>query len=177
MTSQITGISIVWSTVCSGADKKKHRSSASLAFVRGIHRWPWWYFLRPIPIIVNKSHKKWISIKNESKYKIPEKFIWKCWIQDYQPFIQTSMCVDICERLHKANSIQICHFTSTGNPTVEIRRYYDRLISTMWLLVLLKATSLYSVRLLVYFAGADHARLSAGTSGSDEVYAGTEAAL
>ena len=27
-------------TVCSGADQRKHKSSASLAFVRGIHRWP-----------------------------------------------------------------------------------------------------------------------------------------
>ena len=38
--SQITGVSIVYSTVCSGADQRKHQSSASLAFVRGIHRWP-----------------------------------------------------------------------------------------------------------------------------------------
>ena len=38
--SQITSVSIVWSTVCSGADQRKHQSSATLAFVRGIHRWP-----------------------------------------------------------------------------------------------------------------------------------------
>ena len=35
MTSQITGISIVYSTVCPGADQRKHQSSASLAFVGG----------------------------------------------------------------------------------------------------------------------------------------------
>ena len=40
MASQITGVSIVRPTVCSGADQRKHQSSASLAFVRGIHRWP-----------------------------------------------------------------------------------------------------------------------------------------
>ena len=40
MLSQITGVSIVYSTVCSGADQRKHHSSASVAFVRGIHRWP-----------------------------------------------------------------------------------------------------------------------------------------
>ena len=34
--SQIIGVSIVCSTVCSGADKK-NQSSVSLAFVRGIH--------------------------------------------------------------------------------------------------------------------------------------------
>ena len=34
--SQITGVSIVYSTVCSGADQRKQKSSESLAFVRGI---------------------------------------------------------------------------------------------------------------------------------------------
>ena len=46
MASQITGVSMVCSTVCSGADQRKHQSSASLAFVRGIYRWP-----------VNSPHK------------------------------------------------------------------------------------------------------------------------
>ena len=40
MASQITSLSIVCSPVGSGADKRKHQSSALLAFVRGIHRWP-----------------------------------------------------------------------------------------------------------------------------------------
>ena len=40
MASQITGASIVPSTVCSSADQRKHQNSVSLAFVRGIHRWP-----------------------------------------------------------------------------------------------------------------------------------------
>ena len=38
--SQITSFTIVYSTVYSGADQRKHQSSASLAFVRGIHRKP-----------------------------------------------------------------------------------------------------------------------------------------
>ena len=38
MVSQITSLTIVYSTVYSGADQRKHKSSASLAFVRGIHR-------------------------------------------------------------------------------------------------------------------------------------------
>ena len=37
--SPITSLMIVCSTVYSGADQRKHRSSASLAFVREIHRW------------------------------------------------------------------------------------------------------------------------------------------
>ena len=46
MVSQITDVSIVYSNVCSGADQIKHQSSASLALVRVIHRWP-----------VNSPHK------------------------------------------------------------------------------------------------------------------------
>ena len=45
MASQITNLTIVYSDIYSGA-VKKHQSSASLAFVRGIHRWP-----------VNSPHK------------------------------------------------------------------------------------------------------------------------
>ena len=40
MAAQITGVSIVCSSVCLGTDQGKHQSSASLAFVEGIHRWP-----------------------------------------------------------------------------------------------------------------------------------------
>ena len=46
MTSPINSVSIAYSTVCSGPDHRKHQSSASLAFVRGIHRRP-----------VNSPHK------------------------------------------------------------------------------------------------------------------------
>ena len=44
--SQITSLTIVYSAVYSDADQRKHQSSASLAFVRGIHRGP-----------VNSPHK------------------------------------------------------------------------------------------------------------------------
>ena len=40
MASQITSLTIVYSTVYSHADQRKHQSSASLVFVRGIHRSP-----------------------------------------------------------------------------------------------------------------------------------------
>ena len=39
MASQITRVSIVYSTLCSGTDQRKHQSFASRAFMRGIHRW------------------------------------------------------------------------------------------------------------------------------------------
>ena len=53
--SVITGVSIVYSTVCSSANQRKHQSSALLAFVRGIHRWP-----------VNSPHKG--NAENVSKW-------------------------------------------------------------------------------------------------------------
>ena len=40
MASKITSLTIVSPTVYSGAHQREHQSSASLAFVRGIHRWP-----------------------------------------------------------------------------------------------------------------------------------------
>ena len=38
MVSQITSLTIAYSTVYSGADQRRHQ--ISMAFVRGIHRWP-----------------------------------------------------------------------------------------------------------------------------------------
>ena len=40
MASQITSLTIVYTTVYSGADQRKQQSSASLAFVWEIHRGP-----------------------------------------------------------------------------------------------------------------------------------------
>ena len=39
MAPQTTNLTIVHSSVYSGADQRKQQSSASLVFVRGIHRW------------------------------------------------------------------------------------------------------------------------------------------
>ena len=41
MPSQITSLTVVYSTVYSDADQRKHQSSASLAFVWGIHQDRW----------------------------------------------------------------------------------------------------------------------------------------
>ena len=38
MASQITSLTVVYSVVYSGTDQRKHQSSVSLAFVRGIQR-------------------------------------------------------------------------------------------------------------------------------------------
>ena len=62
--SQITDVSIVYSTVCLVTDQRKHQSSASLAFVRGIRRCPVnfphkgpvtrkMFPFEPLPVILN----------------------------------------------------------------------------------------------------------------------------
>ena len=50
--SQITNATSVYSTVYSGADQRKYQSSASLAFVWEIRRWP-----------VNSPHKWQVTLK------------------------------------------------------------------------------------------------------------------
>ena len=54
--SQITSLTIVYSNVYSDADQRKHQSSASLAFVWGIHRGP-----------VNSPHK-WPATRKMSPF-------------------------------------------------------------------------------------------------------------
>ena len=65
--SQITSLTSVYSIVYSGTDQRKHQSSASLAFVRGIHRRP-----------VNSPHK----------WPVTRKML---------PFDDVIMVSDICE--------------------------------------------------------------------------------
>ena len=62
MASQITSLTIVYSTLYSGADQRKHQSSASLAFVRGIHRSP-----------VNSPHKRPVT----NRMDVPSNFWYK----------------------------------------------------------------------------------------------------
>ena len=50
--SQITSLTIVYSTVYSGADQREHQGSASLVFVQGIHGWP-----------ANSPHKRPVTRK------------------------------------------------------------------------------------------------------------------
>ena len=50
--SQFTSLTFVYSTVYLGADQRKHQSSALLAFVWVIHRWP-----------VNSPHKEPVTRK------------------------------------------------------------------------------------------------------------------
>ena len=87
--SQITSLTIVYSTVYSGADQSKHQSSASLAFVRGIHRGP-----------VNSPHKwpvtrKMFPFDDVIMWSLQMSPLWNqnpknpvCWFNKKMPFHQ-----------------------------------------------------------------------------------------
>ena len=67
MASPITGVSIVCSTVYSGADQRKHQSSVSQAFMQRLHQWP-----------VDSHHKgpvtwKCIHLMTSSCFKMTDK--------------------------------------------------------------------------------------------------------
>ena len=68
--SQITSLTIVYSTVYPGADQSKHQSSASLAFVWGIHRgpvnsphkWPVTRKMLPFDDVITSTHEHWSNL-------------------------------------------------------------------------------------------------------------------
>ena len=127
MASQITSLTIVYSTVYSGADHRKHQSSASLAFVRGIYRWP-----------VNSSHKrpvtrkmsvfddvimiqaKWVHLRN-LRHRI---MIWTVLFQSYH---NTSIQTHRSQRPH-------CH-THVHTHTNTLARASDSIQCTQYLAV------------------------------------------
>ena len=78
--SQITSLTIVYASVYSGADQSKHQSSASLAFVWGIHRGPvnsphkWPVTRKMFPfddVIMFTGYATWPKIMTWPSTKIP----------------------------------------------------------------------------------------------------------
>ena len=64
--SQITSLTVVYSIVYSGAEQRKHQSSASLAFLRGIQRDRW------IPRTKGQQRGKWsIRWRHNGLTKLP----------------------------------------------------------------------------------------------------------
>ena len=93
MTSQMISLTNVYSTVYSGADQRKHQSSASLAFVRGIHRWPgnsphkW-------PVMREKFPFDDVIMRNSSSWKTHSRYLGCWWPSDVRS--QGISTHDIC---------------------------------------------------------------------------------
>ena len=100
MASQITSLTIVYSTVYSGTDQRKHQSSASLAFVWRIHRWP-----------VNSPHK-WPVTRKMFPFddvimwrKIPKSCQMQCYLPLYYYILGTIM--KFCAQ-HSSHTVVVC---------------------------------------------------------------------
>ena len=89
MASQITSLTIVYSTI----DQRKHQRPASLAFVRGIHRWP-----------VNSPHKGPVTGK---MFPFDDVIMWfdfvphrytllAAWISPQYWFLRNRFKIDLC---------------------------------------------------------------------------------
>ena len=74
MASHITSLTIVYLTVYSGVDQRKHQSSTSLAFVRGIRRWP-----------VNSPHRGPVTWKMFPFDDVIISFLWVRFLWEENP--------------------------------------------------------------------------------------------
>ena len=92
MASQITSLTIAYSTVYSRRRSKKHQSSASLAFVRGIHRWP-----------VNSSHKGPVTRKMLPFDDVTMRYVsvGNILMPNYNIVVTTMLCTKLRKNLYK----------------------------------------------------------------------------
>ena len=100
--SLITSLTIVYSTVYSGADQRKHQSPASLAFVRGIHRGP-----------VNSPHKWPVTRKL---------FPFDDVIMHVAEMYMSHLSI-ISESCHEANFVATCDTACYHNDNLLCRRW------------------------------------------------------
>ena len=93
MASQTTDVLVVCSTVCSDTDQRKEQSSASLTFVRRIHRWP-----------VNSPHKGPVTRKMFPFDDIIMKYYGKDWWRGLIDIIVDSLMalehIDVVSNAH-----------------------------------------------------------------------------
>ena len=103
MASQITSVSIVCASVCSGADQRQHQSSTSLAFVRGIHRWPM-DFPHKGPVTRKMLSFEDVIMKGLLKQRKTAKIVnlgivivsilnWRYWFQSYSVVLTSALLI------------------------------------------------------------------------------------
>ena len=105
--SQITSLTIVFTNVYSDADQSKHQSSASLAFVWGIHRGP-----------VNSPHK-WpvprkmfpfddVIMPDTGHHVLKLINVAQCDPADWPPIYMGILLTDTCVDCHPGNCMRLC---------------------------------------------------------------------
>ena len=112
--SQITSLTIVYSAVYSGADQRKHQSSASLAFVRGSHRgpvnsphkWPVTRKMFPFDDVIvdtewENSEQTWLEdVLNNNSYDLTN-------MQAFWMETSSNMCSEVWK--HKKDGLRMIH--------------------------------------------------------------------
>ena len=122
MACQITSLTVVYSTVYSGADKRKPQSSASLAFVRGNNRWPAnsphkgsvtrkIFPFYDVIMLWNTVHRLWH--RNHNKYikyisnSIPRKLKWSM-LGRTNKILSFGFCWNTRSYLPYSSSLKLC---------------------------------------------------------------------
>ena len=121
--SQITSLTIVYSIVYSDADQRKHQSSASLAFVWGIHRgplnsppnWPVTRKMFPFDDVIMSSMHLAPGKGNDPKFSgndaVCRRRTWSTWVQVMSSHIfgakpSPELTMTYCQDIVKLNSKQ-----------------------------------------------------------------------
>ena len=114
LVAQITGVSVVCKTVCSGADQRKHQSTASLAIVKGIHRWP-----------VDSPHKGPVTAEKVSiRWRHHDEIIYNKYIVDIMNSDDTGVNEPIvkCSRLAVIQFMSFIFFQLQISPTQTLKQ-------------------------------------------------------
>ena len=166
MASRIFSLTIVYSTVYSGTDQRKHQSSASLAFVRGIHRWPvnsqhkgpvmrkkfpFDDIIMHLLVTSDSHHKGLVTLSFDPFFLFHfEQTLDKQWccllhwfarevrIKNNSKMSVHNKAWQCWNRVLGPDSIKRYHLANIGNPIVKIKRSYDRLTSTMGFPILVR---------------------------------------
>ena len=151
ITSKITSFTIVYSTVYSGADQRKHQSSASLAFVRGIHRgpvnsphkWPVTRKMFPfddvimtcetikhMPSFCDWLSPGWDEIQHWGHWMVPlsvKHISWWAWLFSKWCQIVIAVPSHDCDNTNEANRKKYGYITMTshGRDVVSLHRSFD----------------------------------------------------
>ena len=145
MASEMTSLTIVYSTIDSGAVQRKRQSTASLAFVRGIHSCIY------IPQIIEYIMTRWLySIVWASHYLIMTYLIWRYWTSKVLVmYIRLTVCLRLSQfslliifhAVYRAMCIRFTHFSYDDCENTCALSYYHHQIGSMAILPLFRFMS------------------------------------
>ena len=138
--SQITSLTIVYSTIYSDADQRKHQNSASLAFVRAIHRgpvnsphkWPVTRKMFPFDDVIMKvpksllnSHSCVLATSMTNECELVENLVWRFCVES---------CLFALGEVHFRMTVSICIvYHRTVELTSILFKWLNQFVINQWL--------------------------------------------